>query len=338
MMSTSLDRLLPGPDEIVGCASHARTIGAYPGGTAIRADLVVLVDTPGPWPKSALEHPLPAAMVEGLAASPAPIRVLAAVPRPVSAAPTATVYRRQGGSASRTRYRVDGVDHLRLLGAALVDEDDPIGPAAAPGTELLVHDPIAPSTVLICTQGSHDMCCGSEGERLASLLEDRPVPVEIRRVSHMGGHRFAPTAMTLPDGRMWAWLDGDDVAAIVTHPPSGPVPARLLERCRGWWGAGAGPAQVAEQAVLNAEGWALDRWGRLVTAVGMTADRGGAHGPGAGAWSVEAGERRWRVEVAPGRAVPIITCREPGGLPAKSALEYRVVSVDELPIDGDQPG
>ena len=69
--------------------------------------------------------------------------------------------------------------------------------------------------VLICTQGSHDICCGSEGTKLADELEQRAPGLNVFRVSHTGGHRFAPTAMTLPDGRMWAYLDADTTLSIL---------------------------------------------------------------------------------------------------------------------------
>ena len=54
----------------------------------------------------------------------------------------------------------------------------------------------------ICTNGKRDICCAKNGRTLLDKLNDRG---EIAWEStHLGGHRFAPVHLTLPDGRMWA--------------------------------------------------------------------------------------------------------------------------------------
>lgn len=63
-------------------------------------------------------------------------------------------------------------------------------------------EPIPP-VFLVCTHGSRDSCCGSLGPRLAELL----APLgEVWEVSHMGGHRFAPTMWQLPSWRVYGRL------------------------------------------------------------------------------------------------------------------------------------
>lgn len=37
----------------------------------------------------------------------------------------------------------------------------------------------------------------------------------MRRCSHLGGHRFAPTAVTMPENRWWAYLDIDVLDRII---------------------------------------------------------------------------------------------------------------------------
>ena len=138
------------------------------------------------------------------------------------------------------------------------------------------------------------------------------------RVSHTGGHRFAPTAMTLPDGRMWAYLGADTVADVVTA--SGDA-ADLAQYCRGWWGADRGPAQVAERAVFAQLGFAIDHARRTVTEVSD------------GSYLVDidvvddaaGGPSSWSVAVELVREVPTISCRKPGGQPIKKAQEYTAV-------------
>ncbi|MDH4078049.1 MAG: hypothetical protein OEY41_11125 [Acidimicrobiia bacterium] len=344
-MGTSLDHLLPAADEVLRCAEHARRIEVDPGGTALRADRIVLVAAPLPWPKPALDHPAVRPVAEALHGTGVPTRVLAFVPDgPGSAAAgdgaTIVVYEREGASAIERRYRTAGPAESADLARALAGD----GAAALP-PPMAEHCPARPA-VLVCTQGSHDVCCGSEGTRLAGELQARNDATaaasahraQLYRVSHTGGHRFAPTAMTLPDGRMWAGLTVARVESILTRAGA---PAELALACRGWWGADGGPAQVAERAVLAARGWSLDDHDRRVELAGAPGPGGSilatvtvspapasppVDGNGDGAGKAE----RWQVELAEGRTVPTIACREPGGLPAKPAREYDVLAVRRL--------
>ena len=324
---------------MVRCAEHARRIEVDPGGTALRADRIVLVAAPLPWPKPALDHPAVQPVAEALARAGMPTRVLAFVPEPAAAGAgggtaaadgaTVVVYQREGASAVERRYRTDGPAASAALARALADGGDP---SALP-RPMAEHRPARPA-VLICTQGSHDVCCGSEGTRLAGELQALSdataaaaggadhVP-QLYRVSHTGGHRFAPTAMTLPDGRMWAGLTVARVEAILDR--SGSV-AELAPTCRGWWGADGGPAQVAERAVLAARGWSLDDEDRRVDVGEQRPDGSMLAAVSIGTGSVE----RWEVELIAGRSVPTIACRQPGGLPAKPAQEYDVVALRRL--------
>ena len=61
--------------------------------------------------------------------------------------------------------------------------------------------------VLVCTHGVRDTCCGAQGTRLAAALPGLGAGVRSWRTSHTGGHRFAPTALVLPEGTAWAYLD-----------------------------------------------------------------------------------------------------------------------------------
>lgn len=309
---TSL-HLLPEADEALRCADHARRIGTDPGGTAIRADRVVLVVTPQPWPKPALAHPLLAPLAERLSEGAVPTRLLAAVPTASLGPGQVVVYDRTATGTIERRFVVDPTDPAAM--AALADRfsDD------ADGT---VED--AGPAIAICVQGSHDVCCGSDGTRLALQVEEAVatgragfVDLTVFRVSHTGGHRFAPTAMTLPSGRMWADLDLDAVATILARAGE---PAALVDRCRGWWGAATGAPQVAERAVFAARGWDLDDADRSVLLASSD--------DGADTFEITIGaDERWRVTVTPGREVPTIACGQPGGQPAKPAREYDVTAI-----------
>ena len=188
----------------------------------------------------------------------------------------------------------------------------------AAGGPWLVDVPIPPREVAICTQGSHDICCGSDGTRLVSqLLTARP-ELTVRKVSHTGGHRYAPTGLTFPDGRMWGFASVEEMGRILDRHGS---PATVAHRCRGWTGTD-GVGQVAERAVFTMlDDWAVDDLARSVETE-----------PNGDGWlaTVDVAGSRFEVEVERGRAVPTIACRADGGLPAKPGTEYRVVGVSEV--------
>ena len=321
---TSLDHLLPDAGDVVRCADHARRIAIDPGGTAIRADRVVLVETGLPWPKPVFDHPTMRELDPLFKSSPRATRLLACQPDDQPSTSIWVFDRLDGAGPNHPtmtrerRFAVSSPDELLELGGCLAAEtsgDQPTSGAVQPTFDGAMAEP----AVLICTQGSHDVCCGSDGARLAIAGENLSLPPgaaspRIFRVSHTGGHRFAPTAMTLPDGRMWAYLGPDMLADILTGSGD---PAQLAQYCRGWWGAERGSAQMAERAVFEQVGFTLDHLRRTVTQVG----------PGSYVVAVDDSDgdgepASWSVDVAVLREVPTISCRQPGGQPIKTALEY----------------
>lgn len=208
-----------------------------------------------------------------------------------------TVFRRRAALGVRSTYVVESE-------AAIPDAIEAVASLRETAVAMLAEEPAPRASLLVCTQGSHDICCGSDGVRLSGDVGRNLPGVDVYRVSHTGGHRFAPTAMTMPDGRMWAWLDVADVAQIFDR--SGEH-RELARRCRGWWGAEQGAQQVAEVAAFERFGWAA-----LPSAVE------GESSP----YVVELPDRSMEVGVDLARTVPTISCRSAGGLPAKQATEY----------------
>lgn len=74
--------------------------------------------------------------------------------------------------------------------------------------------------VLVCTHGSRDRCCGVLGGFIFAQLK-RHLPDTTWQVSHLGGHRFAPTTLCLPLGLMLGRVEADDcmdiATAVLTH-------------------------------------------------------------------------------------------------------------------------
>lgn len=291
--------LLPDAGATIRCAEYSESVQLDPGGTAICADAVILIETPLPWPKPVFAHGQLTGLMSMVDTVMGPARVLAAVPVDDTDL-RVIVYQRTPTGAAGTVHRPG--DSVAFVGS--LEHTSPLD---------LPHEPAPEGAVLICTQGSHDICCGAEGVALA-IEADARLDVPVHRVSHTGGHRFAPTAMTLPDGRMWAYLNGDDLVSIINRADTSDV----TDRCRGWWGASTGPAQMAERAVFATAGPTFDEQERQVEVVE----------DGAG-WmcTVTSGDRTWQVQIEVGRIVPTIKCRELGGLPAKPGREFKVSAI-----------
>ncbi len=83
------------------------------------------------------------------------------------------------------------------------------------GPDESISDRPAPgSAVLVCTHGRHDACCAIRGRPVAAALSER-WPDQVWECSHVGGDRFAPNVLVLPDGTCYGRLDPDDAVAVV---------------------------------------------------------------------------------------------------------------------------
>ncbi len=301
--------LLPAADESLRCAVHTEQIAVDPCGTALWVDEIVVADLPRPWLKPVWAAEALSAVPEWVAAageSGRRVRVLAAVPTH-SEEHRVVVYQRVSGEAEmrRTEHRCLPDEVVDLLAVLLLDGLD-----ASPTTVVDTGVPIR--ELLICAQGSHDVCCGARGTEFAAEIAAARPRVEVRLVSHTGGHRFAPTGVSLPDGRMWGMIEVAEMLAVIDRAGR---PSDVAPRCRGWTGTD-GPGQVAERAVFElVDDWAFDETPRTVEVE-----------PVADGWrcTVRTHQQRWEVHVGRGRAIPAIRCGEPGGGVAKASLEYVV--------------
>ncbi len=110
--------------------------------------------------------------------------------------------------------------------------------------------------ILVCTHGMRDKCCAQFGqpffrEAKQQASQGHLPNMRIWQVSHMGGHRFAPTAISLPDGRYYGRLSLAVLSAIATR--SGPI-EQLRSVYRGW-GMLPPALQVLERQLFLSEGW-----------------------------------------------------------------------------------
>ena len=108
----------------------------------------------------------------------------------------------------------------------------------------------------VCTHGERDGCCGTYGEAAYRRIAGAALPPGTRawRISHFGGHRFAPTLMDLPSGRIWGKLTEPTLDAIVHR--SGSV-SDLSTMYRGW--CALHPAgQFLERELFARRGWSWE--------------------------------------------------------------------------------
>ena len=96
--------------------------------------------------------------------------------------------------------------------------------------------------LLVCANGRRDRCCGHAGGRLADTLWSGPLADRVLTCTHLGGHRFAPTALLLPVGALHGRLDEQTSSDLITGASTGRMRADTL---RGFSTLDP-PAQVAE--------------------------------------------------------------------------------------------
>ena len=303
------------------CSSFARAEDLDPVGSAGSYRGIVLAEIPLPWPREITEHSALAGSAEALGA--ADMRLQGLVPddggdphqRRLMA------FTRPAGAFDRFHGRGWTVAE-DLLGEAVtaiaVSGGENPGPAV---TQPAVAGSDAAGTgrhVLVCTHGRRDACCGTLGTRLALALPGLGAGVRVWRTSHTGGHRFAPTALLLPEGTMWAYLDTDRLVGLCDRTLDVDEAARLYRGCTGLDGP---EVQAAEREALLSIGWSwLDhrRRGEVLESAGhQSLVRIDAEAPDGRRLTFEA-----TVEVA--RILPVPDCGKPPEQAPKSAPELRV--------------
>lgn len=108
--------------------------------------------------------------------------------------------------------------------------------------------------ILVCTHGAVDAACAKFGYPLYKSLRDDYANDNLRvwRVSHFGGHVFAPTVMDLPSGRYWAYIQDGQIEPLVNH--SGDVSA-MRGHFRGSALVGNSFVQVLDCELWQRHGW-----------------------------------------------------------------------------------
>ncbi|WP_030381620.1 MULTISPECIES: sucrase ferredoxin [unclassified Streptomyces] len=288
------------------CTTASQALAEPLPGTAAPARTWLLLEQPGPWGVKALtSSQLAPRLGRALEAAAKDTGVrLALIRRPGRHAdpdPGAPARADEAALPVRQVYAAHTLPGLSWLHDAtvtdpeqLLDLDfealgagDPYTFDRALGGRPHTGDPLA----LVCTNGKRDRCCAVLGRPLATELAAAGVP-GIWEVTHLGGHRFAPTVLVLPYGYAY----GRATAPLVQEALRGVREGRIvLEGCRGG-SAWERPGQAAELAVRAHTG--------VHAADALTVARTEGTAPHWEVTVAHADGRLWRVTVVRGASSP----------------------------------
>jgi hypothetical protein len=282
------------------CATWSRENAESAVGTAASAARFVLVELPLPWPAEIAEHTL----LQGCVGDPAARVQAIAGPQPCGYRHTIICYWKPDGEwfsgYERTELEVSRPDLPEVVGRLARGEGLVADAASRPTIDLL-----------LCTHGTRDRCCAKLGGNLYAQLGERlSGRARLWRTSHTGGHRFAPTAITFPDGMTWAGLDVELAEGILDRTL--PVERAALH-LRGCAGVGDGLQQAADAAAFARNGWSWLNGERRAevryddghrAAVVVVSRSGGV-------------EETLTANIERGRTIPVVPC----GAPVESATK-----------------
>ncbi len=218
------------------CARISLALDEPMAGTAPSARRWLCLERPGGWPRDISQEREPAVaalLARATASGFRPLLIRSSEPAMAGRPPRVFLTDTTPGGAVTTTVTVDDPDELNDL--PLPDPDHPL-----PG------EPVTEPLLLVCTHDERDACCGRDG---AALLDAVSGP-NVFACSHLGGHRFAPTALVLPTGYLYGRLDPISAQAVRAAAAADEV---TTDRCRGrcTWSA---EGQVADLAVRAATG------------------------------------------------------------------------------------
>jgi hypothetical protein len=300
------------PDAQIRCSDWTRAASLSPIGTSGSYAGYLLVEIPLPWPRDAGDTAEGAALAPLI--GPLRYRLQAIVPAEPNADPAGRrviLHTRRPGETGFSGYR----RFESRAGESLTDTAAMLSAAAAGDPPSEYDSPAV--DVLVCTHGTRDSCCGRRGAQLAVELTEpgRLAGANLWRTSHMGGHRFAPTFLVLPEGTVWGYADTDLVTRVVRR--AGDF-AEAAGQYRGCPGLDSPQVQALEAEVLRRVGWSLLDRQRTGAFDGINALL---------TWEEDGQTVTWAGQVRPGRTLPSPGCMEPLSSSGKSETEWAVTAV-----------
>ena len=107
---------------------------------------------------------------------------------------------------------------------------------------------------LVCTNGQRDLCCARFGLPVYRALRER-YGARVWQTTHLGGHRFAPNVLVLPQSALYGRVTEDSLDELLRDTEAGALHPPLLRGRHAY----PQPAQVAEAHLLEHVGgaWSL---------------------------------------------------------------------------------
>ncbi|MEO1297299.1 MAG: sucrase ferredoxin [Cyanobacteria bacterium J06636_16] len=243
-------------------------------GTAVPADTFILLETAQPWCKPALlSEGIPESLRQVvkplLESTTVKVRVhlIANEQTSTQTQRRILVFRRPGVSAASTAKSGLGKRLARDYKAweIQVETPDDMAPALSSFLNNTAQtqriDPwrsqLSARHLMICTHASHHECCGIHGYPFYQAAIARIHQLELTQhiqpwqISHIGGHRFAPTLIDFPQGRYYGNLNEDSLQGLLKQ--RGAI-APLLSTYRGW-SLLPKPVQLLEAELFRRHGW-----------------------------------------------------------------------------------
>lgn len=204
-------------EERVYCSDLCLEAGEPMPGTATRVDVWILLEYRPTWRRKATDdNDLPPAaaawlgrQVEALSAGGLLVRPQF-VRRPEPGGDGVTVFLARDGRLARTA--VAGYDDLVSLDLDSASMDE-----------------VAEPHYFVCTNGQRDLCCARYGLPAWTRL-DEIVGERAWQTTHVGGHRFAPNVLVLPQGALYGRVTEAEVPGFVDTVEAGRL---SLEHLRG---------------------------------------------------------------------------------------------------------
>lgn len=201
----------------LSCSAAARAVDEPLAATAPSAQCWIVIEQPGPWGRQALTDSHFDATLGATLTSKAEgtgVNVL------LARHPSRT--ERQWDPAGRMAWiAVTAPGGMRLREGALTDPSviaDWDFPAMASGHLPAFGQRTSDPLFLICTHSGRDACCAIHGR---ALLDALPIAPRTWECSHIGGHRFAPTALSLPDGYVYGRLEPGAASSVMAQAQAG---------------------------------------------------------------------------------------------------------------------
>ncbi len=239
------------------CSDISQAVGEVPIGTAGHYDYWLVVELPQPWSEIALDQnealkPYLPAIKSLVYEKGVKLRPIAIAPDPDYAQTGYTrvlFYRRPSelfAQYTREEYLIPNSELGNLASALLLE------PEKLPQFRNYQQNNNHKFDLLVCTHGNVDAACSRYGYPLyQNWRKQANSQVRVWRCSHFGGHRFAPTAISLPDGRYWGRLT-PEALNIITKQQGNLSDLKLYYR--GWTGLDQW-GQIAEQEIWLNRGW-----------------------------------------------------------------------------------